>query len=137
MYAFELLRVECKYSCYGCTEVIKASELTENEAQCKFSKIKHKKRGPYNKVKLYDISRLYTKPARLAPMFCMLNEFCDSNNEIAEDVLFSMLVTTLRDNSKELAKKIEYLWEQQTDYVLTADECLASKIDLLQTKKSV
>ena len=35
---FELLRVECKYSCHGCTEVIKASQLTEHKAQCKFSK---------------------------------------------------------------------------------------------------
>ena len=68
-------------------------------------------------------------------MFSMLNEFCDSNNENAEDVLFSMLATTLHDNSKkQLAMEIEYLWEQQKDYVLTADECLASKIDLLQTK---
>jgi len=132
---FELLKVECKYSCHGCTEVIEASQLTEQEARCKFSKIKHKKRGPYNKVKLYDISRQYTKRGRLASMFSMLNEFCDSNNENAEDVLFSMLATMLHDNSKkELAKKIQYLWEQQKDYVLTADERLASKIDLLQTK---
>lgn len=119
--------MKCKYSCNGCTEVIKASLLTEHEAHGKFSHIKHKKRGSYNK--LYDISRQYAKPRRLLPMFSMLDEFCD------EDVLFSMLATTLYDNGKkELANKIEYLWVQQTDYILTADECLASRVDLLQTK---
>lgn len=132
---FELLTVKCKYSCNGCTEVIKASLLTEHEAHCKFSHIKHKKRGSYNKVKLYDISRQYAKRRRLLPMFSMLDEFCDLNNENTEDVLFSMLATTLYDNGKkELANKIEYLWVQQTDYILTADECLASRVDLLQTK---
>ncbi|CAH3029727.1 unnamed protein product [Porites evermanni] len=132
---FELLTVKCKYSCNGCTEVTKASLLTEHEAHCKFSHIKHKKRGPYNKVKLYDISRQYAKRRRLLPMFSMLDEFCDLNNENTEDVLFSMLATTLYDNGKkELANKIEYLWVQQTDYILTADECLASRVDLLQTK---
>lgn len=132
---FELLTVKCKYSCNGCTEVIKTSLLTEHEAHCKFSHIKHKKRGSYNKVKLYDISRQYAKRRRLLPMFSMLDEFCDLNNENTEDVLFSMLATTLYDNGKkELANKIEYLWVQRTDYILTADECLASRVDLLQTK---
>lgn len=68
-------------------------------------------------------------------MFSMLDEFCDLNNENTDDVLFSMLATTLYDNGKkELANKIEYLWVQRTDYILTADECLASRVDLLQTK---
>jgi len=107
---FELLTMKCKYSCNGCTEVVKASLLTEHEAHSKFSHIKHKKREPYNKVKLYNISRQYAKHNRLLSMFSMLDEFCDLNNENTEDVLFSMLATMLYDNGKkELAKKIEYL----------------------------
>ena len=83
---FELLVVKCKYSDNGCTAAIKGSQLTKHETQWKFSKLKHKKRGPYNKVKLYDISCHCAKHGRLEPMFSMLN--LDLNNRNSEDVLF-------------------------------------------------
>ena len=68
-------------------------------------------------------------------MFNNLSEFCESHNEDAEDVLFSMLTTTLNDKGKrELAKKVEYLWTEQTDNDLTVDECLANRINMLQKK---
>lgn len=68
-------------------------------------------------------------------MYTALSEFCETNNEIAEDVLFSMLSTTLKDNGKTtLAKKVEYLWTEQAGNVLSIDECVAIRTDLLQTK---
>lgn len=71
------------------------------------------KRGSYKKVKLYDVLSKYRKCGRLRDMYTALSEFCETNNEIAEDVLFSMLLTTLKDSGKtELAKKVEYLWTE-------------------------
>ena len=75
------------------------------------------------------------KHGRLRGMYTALSDFCQTNNENAEDVLFSMLTTTLQDNGiAELAKKVNYLWIEQVDNVLSVDECLAIRIDLLQTK---
>ena len=47
-----------------------------------------------------------------------------------------MLTTTLFDKGKaKLAKKINSLWTEQTENVnLTVHECLANRIDMLQTK---
>lgn len=64
-----------------------------------------------------------------------MSDFCETNTENAEDVLFSMLSNTLKDNGKpELAKKVQHLWTARADNVLSVDECLAIRIDLLQTK---
>lgn len=83
-------------------------------------------------MKLYDVSSQYRKRGRLRDMYTALSE---TNNEIAEDVLFSMLSTTLKDNGKTaLAKKVEYLWTEQAGNVLSIDECVAIRTDLLQTK---
>lgn len=131
---FELLTCRCIYSDNGCTETLKLSELNNHESSCKFSKGKIKKKGPYKKVKLFDVSRQYAKRRRLSDIFDNLKSFCDLNNE-NEDVLFSMLSVTLHDSGKtELAHKVENLWHEQDNYCLTADECLASRIELLQTK---
>ena len=49
-----------------------------------------------------------------------------------------MLSETLHNNGKtELACKVENLWHKQSDYCLTADECLASRIELLQSKINI
>ena len=110
---------------------------TNHESSCKFSNVKIKKRGPYKKLKLFDVSRQYAKRLRLSEMFDYLKSFCDLNNE-NEDVLFSMLPQTLHNSCKsELAYKVENLWREQDNYCLTADECLASRIELLQTKKTI
>lgn len=134
---FELLTCRCIYSDNGCTETLKLSELNNHESSCKFSKGKIKKWGPYKKVKLFDVSRQYAKRRRLSDIFDNLKSFCDLNNE-NEDVLFSMLSVTLHDSGKtELAHKVENLWHEQDNYCLTADECLASRIELLQTKTNI
>ena len=86
-------------------------------------------------MKLYSVSNQYRKHGRLKGMYTALSDFCQTNNKNAEDVLFSMLSTTLQDNGKaELAKKVDYLWTEQVANVLSVDECLAIRIDLLQTK---
>ena len=67
-------------------------------------------------------------------MFDNLKSFCDLNNE-NEDVLFAMLSVTFNNSGKtELAHKVENLCHEQDNYCLTADECLSSRIELLQTK---
>ena len=72
-------------------------------------------------------------------MYENLSDFSELDNEEVEDVLFSMLTTTLFDKTKaELAKKINTLWTEQTENVnLTVNECLANRIDMLQTKKPI
>jgi len=50
------------------------------------------------------------------------SDFCESHSEDAEDVLFSMLITTLTGKGKtELAKKVDYLWTAQTENALTIE----------------
>lgn len=130
---FELLTCRCIYADNGCTETLKLSGLNNHESSCN----KIKKRGPYKKVKLLDVSRRYAKQQRLSEIFDNLKSFCDLNNE-NDDVLFSMLSQTLHNNCKsELAHKVENLWREQDNYCLTADECLASRIELLQTKRPI
>ena len=131
---FDMLTLHCKYSENGCEEKLTVNEIAECEKSCRFSKRKLK-RGAYNKTKVFDISRQYSKRGRLRNMSYNLSESCQSHNEDAEDVLFSMLTTTLHDKGKtELAKKVEYLWTEQTDNDLTVDESLANRINTLQTK---
>ena len=103
---FDMLTLHCKYSENGCEEKLTVNEIAEHEKSCRFSKRKLK-RGAYNKTKLFDISRQYSKRGRLRNMFYNLSEFCQSHNEDAEDVLFSMLTMTLHDKGKtEWAKKV-------------------------------
>ena len=92
---FDLLTIRCKCSLNGCEETLKISDINDHEKSCRFSRGK-RKRGSYNKMKLYDVSR----QGRLREMNENLSDFCESNNEEVEDVLFSMLTTTLFDKGK-------------------------------------
>ena len=89
-------------------------------------------------MKLYDVSRQYSKRGRLKEMYENLSDFSELDNEEVEDVLFSMLTTFFDKTKAELAKKINTLWTEQTENVnLTVNEYLANRIDLLQTKKPI
>ena len=50
-------------------------------------------------------------------MYTALSDFCETNNENAEAVLFSMLLTTLKGNGKPELAKVEHLWTEQADNV--------------------
>lgn len=131
---FNLLTISCKYSENGCEEKLKINQTYDCKKACKVAKVK-KKRVPYQKVKLYDVVDQCHKRGRLRGMYPALSDVCHTNNENAEGVLFSILMTTLQDNGKaELAKKVNYLWTERVDNVLSVDESLTIRIDLLQTK---
>lgn len=61
-------------------------------------------------------------------MYTALSDFCETNNENAEAVLFSMLSTTLKGNGKSELAKVEHLWTEQADNVFSVDECLAIRV---------
>lgn len=60
-------------------------------------------------MKLYDVSRQYSKHGRLKEMYENLSDFCESNNEELEDVLFSMLTTLFDKGKAELAKNRHFV----------------------------
>lgn len=56
-------------------------------------------------MKLYDVSQQYSKHGRLKEM----SDFCESNDEELEDVLFSMLTTLFDKGKAELAKNQHFV----------------------------
>lgn len=114
---FDLLTLGCKYTENGCEEKVKIHHSADDEKSCWCSK--GKQEGPYNKMKPYDD---YPKHGRRKDMLINWSDFCESHSEDAEDVLFSMLITTLTGKGKtELAKKVDYLWTAQTENALTIE----------------
>ena len=105
---FDLLTLRCKYSENGCEETLKISDI--------YLMIMKRVAGFQREEKEGELQ--YSKRGRLKEMYENLSDFCESNNEEVEDVLFSMLTTTLFDKGKaKLAKKINSLWTEQTENV--------------------
>ena len=78
-------------------------------------------------ISILILTRYRAYQDALREMYENLSDFYESNNEDVEDVLFTILTTALFDKGKaELAKKINSLWTEQTENVLTVDECLTN-----------
>ena len=81
------------------------------------------------------MSAKHTRHKRLKLIISKVDEFCTSSDENKTDVLFFMLKDHLRDVSDPRWKVIENLWfNGNSDSCLSAEQCLAIRVDLLQSK---
>lgn len=85
------------------------------------------------KLPLYSVSAKHTRHKRLKPIISRVNEFCQMQDENKSDVLFFMLKDHLKDINDPRWKQIENLW-LGNDNTLSPEQCLAIRVDLLQSK---
>ena len=139
---FDALTVTCCNKLNGCSETLNLKNFNEHEKTCKFDKysnlLKPKSnvvRGEsLNKIPIYDCSRKYLKQKRLKEAFTSLTEFCSSHHEDETDVLFFMLRQKLYDKNDDRHHAIDSIW-QGNSVKLTPNQCLAMRIDTLQSKQ--
>ena len=95
------------------------------------------------KRKLYSLNRKQPIPSvsarhlrlrRLKPVINMVTDYCNENLESQGDVLFFMLKDYLKQNNDDRFKDIEKIWSNDTCNTMTPEQCLALRIDLLQSK---
>ncbi|XP_070545703.1 V(D)J recombination-activating protein 1-like [Ptychodera flava] len=133
---YDSLRLRCTYSHLGCETMTTLPNYIDHELTCKY-KAKGK-RSTYGKTRvkqsLRTADRQYCKQKRLKACYDFLRDFCTANSESTEDVLFFLLRSYLYDSGdRERSNLVDDLWSK-TQSKMSADECLALRIDNLQTK---
>ena len=78
------------------------------------------------------MSAKHARHKRLKPISSDIDTFCSEHNETRSDVLFFLLKDTLKSQGDNRWKDVENLWSGQTQNTLTAEQCLALRVDLLQ-----
>ena len=69
----------------------------------------------------------------MKPVIDYINEFCKQNNENKSDVLFFALHDSLREANDPRMNIIDNAWKNKSQ-TLNAQECLAMRVDALQSK---
>lgn len=129
---YEEQLVFCVNQQTGCKEILKLVEVQQHEKTCKY---RHPKKI-FGKVKkpLVSIDKQYAKQKRLKEVIQSVRSFCDAHEEDVGDVLFFMLRSHLQDSNKtKQASAVESIWKGADDN-LTVDQCLALRVEKLETK---
>jgi hypothetical protein len=85
------------------------------------------------KIPIYDCSNKYLKQRRLKGLNDLVTTFCQTNKEDKGDALFFMLQQHLKDSNDVRFNDINDIWKS-TDSKLTSSQCLALRVDTLQSK---
>lgn len=132
---YDTLLVHCIHT--NCTQSLVIRNIDEHENVCT---MKGKKvlydvttKPKVFKLPLYSVSAKHTRHKRLKPIISRVNEFCQMQDENKSDVLFFMLKDHLKDINDPRWKQIENLW-LGNDNTLSPEQCLAIRVDLLQSK---
>ena len=125
---FESLLVKCQH----CDKDVPVLNYKLHEIVCK----KHT-------VRLYDVSNRkqpipnlsskHLRHVRLKKIIGDVNDYCTVNNESKTDVLYFMLRDHLKQIGDSRFKDIDSSWKEASNE-MSADQCLAMRIDLLQSK---
>ncbi|KAK3089575.1 hypothetical protein FSP39_004762 [Pinctada imbricata] len=83
---------------------------------------------------IYDCKAKYVKQKRLKEVESSVEQFCSSKNEDKTDVLFFMLIHHLKSQNDNRFEQINDVWMGGGVRKLTSHECLAIRIDTLQSK---
>lgn len=138
---YDILHVTCRFS--NCESVMGLNEIVAHENKCKYGKYPSKlllpsssaKRGEgLQKMPIYDCKAKYVKQKRLKQIENSMEEFCSSKKEDKTDVLFFMLIHHLKSINDNRHEQINDIWGGGGFRKLTSHECLAIRIDTLQSK---
>lgn len=95
-------------------------------------------RTPYQKQSLCSVNAKYIRQDRLKPLISHIDKFCQVHKEDKIDVMFFLLIQTLRDsNDRARENLVTDIWckKNNVGVSLTDEECLAKRILLKQTKE--
>ena len=95
-------------------------------------------RTPYQKQSLCSVNAKYIRQDRLKPLISHIDKFCQVHKEDKVDVMFFLLIQTLRDaNDRARENLVTDIWckKNSVGVSLTDEECLAKRILLKQTKE--
>ncbi|KAK8390678.1 hypothetical protein O3P69_010408 [Scylla paramamosain] len=95
-------------------------------------------RTPYQKQSLCSVNAKYIRQDRLKPLISHIDKFCQVHKEDKIDVMFFLLIQTLRDaNDRARENLVTDIWckKNSIGVSLTDEECLAKRILLKQTKE--
>lgn len=94
-------------------------------------------RMPYHKLALSSVTAKYIRQDRLKPLIAHIDKFCEVQKEDKTEVLFFLLVQSLRDTGDRVREGlVTDIWfhRDSSNTSLTEEECLAKRILLKQTK---
>lgn len=115
-------------------------DYTQEEALKQYFAMPKKTGGrtPYQKQSLCSVNAKYIRQDRLKPLISHIDKFCQLHKEDKIDVMFFLLIQTLRDsNDRARENLITDIWckKNNVGVSLTDEECLAKRILLKQTKE--
>lgn len=115
-------------------------DYTQEEALRQYLAIPKKTGGrtPYQKQSLCSVNAKYIRQDRLKPLISHIDKFCQVHKEDKIDVMFFLLIQTLRDaNDRARENLVTDIWCKKSNLgvALTDEECLAKRILLKQTKE--
>ena len=138
------IHVICKYSALGCCHVSNLQSLEQHETMCQYGRYPAKllkkqriyKGTPHiKKQPLQQARPQYVKRQRLYAPIKYIRDYCKDHHENVVDVLFFMLKNELElTNDMDKASSLKKLWESKGDISLSAEECLAMRVESLQSK---
>ncbi len=126
----EILHVFCNI----CKTYQIFSQMDQHEKLCGRQR---RTRGPGKaKKNLKDITKIHAKEKRLKPLISFVKRFCKDQYENVTDVLFFMLIDELdlNDEKKKVATLRQMWYQDKESTGLTAEDCLALRVDTLQSK---
>ena len=142
---YSQLHVPCTFKEKGCEDLVKIKEVTLHQNNCKYGKYpaailkkpSPNKGGPWkNKMPLVSGKRQYIKRQRLKDLIEYIKKYCVEKYENRLDVLFFLLLNELMEKGLTTeSESVRKLWEKKdVSDVLSADECLAMRVETLQSK---
>lgn len=147
---YESLTVRCFNSLHGCKVITNVLNYKEHYGNCEYSSvpdvtfetvqhpaasIQTSYRSWENKIPLLECRKHYARSFRLKHIICELDKFCEERHEVKVDVLYFLLMDELtRLGQHDKAGTVRQLTCNVLTNVMSADEALAMRIDLLQSK---
>ncbi|KAK3868678.1 hypothetical protein Pcinc_025955 [Petrolisthes cinctipes] len=124
-------------SFHGFTNVTGLEEHDYIQDECSDVPKKQGGRMPYHKLALSSVTTKYVRQDRLKPLIALVDKFCEVQKEDKTEVLFFLLVQTLRETGdRTRGGLVADIWcgRDSSSMSLTQEECLAKRILLKQTK---
>ncbi|KAK4321855.1 hypothetical protein Pmani_007375 [Petrolisthes manimaculis] len=124
-------------SFHGFTNVTGLEEHDYIQDECSDVPKKQGGRMPYHKLALSSVTTKYIRQERLKPLIALVDKYCEVQKEDKTEVLFFLLVQTLRETGdRTRGGLVADIWcgRDSSSISLTQEECLAKRILLKQTK---